>query len=97
MHLGRNWSSSVTIKEDHELIISGPYAMVRHPIYTGILTGFLGTVIALSQVRGLIAFILIFLVLWLKLRREEQWMRSQFGEKYATYAHKTTSLVPYLF
>ena len=97
VHLGRNWSSSVTIKEDHELIISGPYAMVRHPIYTGILTGFLGTVIALSQVRGLIAFILIFLVLWLKLRREEQWMRSQFGETYTTYAQKTASLVPYLF
>ena len=97
VHLGRNWSSSVTIKEDHELIISGPYAMVRHPIYTGILTGFLGTVIALSQMRGLIAFVLIFLVLWLKLRREEQWMRSQFGETYTTYAQKTASLVPYLF
>ncbi|HXF14191.1 MAG TPA: methyltransferase [Terriglobales bacterium] len=71
--------------------------MARHPIYTGILTGFLGTVIALSQMRGLIAFVLIFLVLWLKLRREEQWMRSQFGETYAAYAHKTASLVPYLF
>jgi protein-S-isoprenylcysteine O-methyltransferase Ste14 len=47
--------------------------------------------------RGLIAFVLIFLVLWLKLRREEQWMRSQFGETYATYAHKTASLVPYFF
>ena len=97
VHLGRNWSSSVTIKEGHELITSGPYAMARHPIYTGILTGFLGTVIALSQMRGLIAFVLIFLVLWLKLRREEQWMRSQFGETYAAYAHKTASLVPYLF
>jgi protein-S-isoprenylcysteine O-methyltransferase Ste14 len=97
VHLGRNWSSSVTIKQGHELITSGPYAVVRHPIYTGILTGFLGTVIALSQVRGLIAFVLIFLILWLKLRREEQWMRSQFGETYATYAHKTAALVPYLF
>jgi len=97
VHLGRNWSSSVTIKQGHELITSGPYTMVRHPIYTGILTGFMGTVIALSQVRGLIAFVLIFFVLWLKLRREEQWMRSQFGETYTTYAHKTASMVPYLF
>ncbi|HKV80878.1 MAG TPA: isoprenylcysteine carboxylmethyltransferase family protein [Candidatus Sulfotelmatobacter sp.] len=96
-HLGTNWSSSITIKQGHELITSGPYAVVRHPIYTGILTGFLGTVIALSQVRGLIAFVLIFLMLWLKLRTEEQWMRSQFGETYATYAHKTAALVPYLF
>jgi protein-S-isoprenylcysteine O-methyltransferase Ste14 len=95
--LGRNWSSSVTIKQDHELITAGPYALVRHPIYTGILAGFLGTAIALSQVGGFIAFVLFFVMFWLKLRKEEQWMRSQFGETYATYAHKTAALVPYLF
>jgi protein-S-isoprenylcysteine O-methyltransferase Ste14 len=50
-HLGRNWSSSVTIKKGHEVITTGPYALVRQPIYTGILTGFFGTAIALSQVR----------------------------------------------
>jgi protein-S-isoprenylcysteine O-methyltransferase Ste14 len=96
-HLGRNWSRSVTIKEDHELITTGPYAVVRHPIYTGILAGFLGTAIAISQVRGFIAFLLIFFILWLKLRMEEQWMRSQFGETYAAYAQRTAALVPYLF
>ncbi len=96
-HLGSNWSRSVTIKQGHELITTGPYAVVRHPIYTGILTGFLGTAIALSQVRGFIAFVLVFLVLWLKLRIEEQWMRSQFGETYVTYSHQTAALVPYLF
>jgi protein-S-isoprenylcysteine O-methyltransferase Ste14 len=95
-HLGRNWSRSVTIKQGHELITSGPYAVVRHPIYTGILTGFLGMAIAISQVRGFIAFVLVFLALWLKLRMEEQWMRSQFGETYATYARQTAALVPYL-
>ena len=51
-HLGSNWSRSVTIKQGHELITSGPYAVVRHPIYTGILTGFLSMAIAISQVRG---------------------------------------------
>jgi protein-S-isoprenylcysteine O-methyltransferase Ste14 len=96
-HLGRNWSRSVTIKQDHELIATGPYAVVRHPIYTGILTGFLGTAIAVSQVRGFIAFVLIFLALWIKLRMEEQWMRSQFGETYAAYTRQTAALVPYLF
>jgi protein-S-isoprenylcysteine O-methyltransferase Ste14 len=95
-HLGRNWSGSVTIKQGHELITTGPYAMVRHPIYTGILTGFLGMAIAISQVRGFIVFVLIFLVYWTKLRMEEQWMRSQFREAYATYAHQTAALVPYL-
>jgi protein-S-isoprenylcysteine O-methyltransferase Ste14 len=96
-HLGKNWSRSVTIKQGHELITSGPYAVVRHPIYSGILTGFLGMAIAVSQVRGFVAFALVFLALWLKLRMEEEWMRSQFGETYATYARQTAALVPYLF
>jgi protein-S-isoprenylcysteine O-methyltransferase Ste14 len=95
-YLASNWSSAVTIKQGHELITTGPYAMVRHPIYTGILTGFIGTAIALGQVRGVIGFVLIFIVLWAKLRKEEEWMRSQFGETYATYADQTTALVPYL-
>src|SRR5258708_10728737 len=67
-YLGRNWSRSVTIKQDHELITSGPYAVVRHPLYTGVLTGLLGTAIALSQVRGFIVFVLFFLAFWMKLR-----------------------------
>jgi protein-S-isoprenylcysteine O-methyltransferase Ste14 len=96
-HLASNWSSEVTIKQGHELITTGPYALVRHPIYTGILTGFLGTAIALSQVRGVIAFVLIFIVLWTKLRTEEKWMRSQFGETYVSYAQHTAGLVPYVF
>ena len=96
-HLGRNWSRSVTIKQDHELISTGPYAVVRHPIYTGILTGFLGVAIALSEARGFVAFGLIFLVFWAKFSMEEQWMRSQFGETYAEYSHRTAALVPYLF
>jgi protein-S-isoprenylcysteine O-methyltransferase Ste14 len=97
VHLGRNWSSSVTIKQGHELITTGPYAVVRHPIYTGILIGFLGMAIAIAQVRGFIVVALFFLAFWLKLRREEQFMHSQFGEVYATYAHHTSALVPYLF
>lgn len=96
VHLGRNWSRSVTIKQDHELITTGPYAAVRHPIYTGLLIALLGTAIALSQVRGFIMLVLFFIAFWIKLRMEEQWMRSQFGEKYAAYAHHTAALVPFL-
>jgi protein-S-isoprenylcysteine O-methyltransferase Ste14 len=96
-HLGKNWSRSVTIKQGHELITSGPYALVRHPIYTGILVGFLGTAIAISQVRGFVVCALIFFALWLKFRMEEQWMRVQFGETYAAYAHRTAALVPFIF
>jgi protein-S-isoprenylcysteine O-methyltransferase Ste14 len=96
-HLGRNWSSQVSIKQDHELITTGPYAVVRHPIYTGILVGFLGLAIALSEVRGFVVFVLFFLVFWAKLSKEEQWMSSQFGETYAKYVHRTAALVPYVF
>jgi len=95
-HLGRNWSRSVTIKEGHELIATGPYAVVRHPIYTGVLTGLLGTAIALSQVRGLIVFDLFFFAFWIKLHMEEEWMRTQFGETYAIYTRHTAALVPYI-
>lgn len=95
-HLGRNWSRSVTIKEGHELIRTGPYAVVRHPIYTGILAGFLGTAIAVSQLRGVLVLVLIFVALWAKLRMEEKWMRAQFGETYAAYTQETAALVPYV-
>ena len=96
-HLGRNWSRSVTIKQDHELITSGPYAVVRHPIYTGILAGFVGTAIAVAEVRGFVVLVLIFLVFWAKLRMEERWMHSEFGETYDSYVRRSAALVPYLF
>ncbi|MGH9743113.1 MAG: methyltransferase family protein [Candidatus Acidiferrum sp.] len=96
-HLGRNWSRSVTIKEDHELITTGPYGVVRHPIYTGILAGFLGVAIAISEVRGFVVLVLMFVAFWAKLSMEEKWMRSQFGETYDKYVRRTAALVPYLF
>jgi protein-S-isoprenylcysteine O-methyltransferase Ste14 len=94
VYLGSNWSRSVTIKRDHELITGGPYGLVRHPIYTGLLTGFLGTAIAIAQLRGLVAFALIFAVLWFKLRLEERWMRLQFGSVYEQYAQRVPALLP---
>ncbi|MGP8173318.1 MAG: methyltransferase family protein [Terracidiphilus sp.] len=94
VYLGSNWSSSVTIKRDHELITGGPYGLVRHPIYTGLLTGFLGTAIAIAQVRGLVAFAFLFAMLWFKLRLEERWMQLQFGEVYEQYAQRVPALVP---
>ena len=93
-HIGANWSRSVTIKQQHELITTGPYAFVRHPIYTGILTGFLGTAVAVTQYRGIVALLLVFLSLWYKLRLEERWMRAQFGPAYTDYAARTAALVP---
>lgn len=96
VHLGRNWSRSVTIKVDHKLIVSGPYALVRHPIYTGILTGFLGTAIAIAQLRGVLAFALVFIALRIKLRLEENWMRENFGASYEAYSRRVAALVPFV-
>jgi protein-S-isoprenylcysteine O-methyltransferase Ste14 len=96
VQLGRNWSRSVTIKEDHELIVAGPYALVRHPIYTGLLTGFVGTTLAVGEVRAVLAFALFAIPIWIKLRLEEKWMRGQFGATYKAYSERVAALVPYL-
>ena len=95
-YLGQNWSQAVSIKKDHELITGGPYSLVRHPIYTGMLMGLLGCAIALGKWRGLLAVALVFVVLFRKLRLEEHWMRSQFGETYESYARRTRALVPFI-
>ena len=95
-HLGKNWSQAVTLKEDHELITTGPYALVRHPIYTGLLLGFIGCAVARGEWRGLIAVALVFVALWRKLRLEEKWMRAQFGASYETYSRHVEALVPYI-
>lgn len=95
-HLGKNWSQAVTVKEGHELITSGPYALVRHPIYTGLLLGFVGSAVARGEWRGLLAVALVLGVLWHKLRLEEKWMRQQFGEPYEAYARHVSALVPYV-
>lgn len=97
VHLGKNWSRSVTVKQDHELITSGPYGLVRHPIYTGLLTAFVGTAIAIGEVRALIAIVIVFIALWIKLRLEEQWMKQQFGNIYAVYSSQVAALVPFVF
>jgi protein-S-isoprenylcysteine O-methyltransferase Ste14 len=95
-HLGSNWSQSVTVKEGHELITSGPYSMVRHPIYTGLLLGLLGCAVARGEWRGLLAVVIVFAVLWRKLRLEEQWMRAHFGEPYDAYSRQVAALVPHI-
>jgi len=95
-HLGKNWSQAVTLKEGHELITTGPYAMVRHPIYSGLLLGFLGCAVARGEWRGLLAVALVFVALWYKLKLEEKWMRVQFGEPYETYSRRVAALVPHI-
>ena len=96
-HIGRNWSAIVTLKQDHELVTSGPYALVRHPIYTGLLLGFLGSAFALGQWRGMLAVAIVYLALLRKYRLEERWMRERFGVAYDAYRARVKALVPFLF
>jgi protein-S-isoprenylcysteine O-methyltransferase Ste14 len=95
--LGRNWSAIVTLKEGHELVTRGPYALVRHPIYTGLLLGFLGSAIARGRWGGLLATALFFLSALRKYQLEERWMRECFGDAYDAYRSRVKAIVPYLF
>jgi protein-S-isoprenylcysteine O-methyltransferase Ste14 len=95
-HLGRNWSGIVTVKQDHELIRSGPYGLVRHPIYTGLLLAIFGTALAIGEWRALIAFALITIGFLLKLQVEEHFMSETFGEQYAQYRAEVAALIPFV-
>ena len=92
--LGRNWSGIVTVKQDHELIRGGPYRYVRHPIYTGLLLGFVGTALARDEWRGVLAVVIVYVALWRKYRLEERWMTEQFGDAYRRFRNEVPALIP---
>ena len=94
VHLGKFWSSRVTLKEGHQLIQSGPYARVRHPIYSGIALAMVGTALFSGQWRALIGATIFIVGHWLKSRREEALLTSQFGPEYEDYRRRTGSLLP---
>jgi protein-S-isoprenylcysteine O-methyltransferase Ste14 len=95
-YLGRNWSGRVTLKENHELIRTGPYAIVRHPIYTGFLVALTGTVIAIGEIRAILALVIVAAGLHFKSKTEEQFMSDKFGNQYAAYRREVKSLIPYV-
>lgn len=94
--LGSNWSGTVTVKENHVLITRGPYAWVRHPIYTGVLLALVGTALVGGSFANLAAGALVTLALWLKLRIEERFMFETFGEQYTSYRQRVKALIPYV-
>ena len=93
-HLGSNWSGTVTLKEGHELIRSGPYRTIRHPIYTGILLALLGTAVQIGQVRAFIAVLLSLGSFYFKARREESFLAEEFGESFRTHTEHTGMFLP---
>jgi len=96
-HLGRNWSGEVRIGVDHELVRTGPYRLLRHPIYTAMLGMFLGTAISSSQYHALLGLAILIFAYIRKSRMEEQILEQTFGAEYVAYRQETWGLVPLLF
>jgi protein-S-isoprenylcysteine O-methyltransferase Ste14 len=92
--LAGNWSGTVTLKHGHELVRTGPYALARHPIYTGLLTAMLGNAVTIDAVRGVLAFLIITVAFLKKMRTEEAFMAQAFGAEYAAYRAEVPALVP---
>ncbi|HEY3971476.1 MAG TPA: isoprenylcysteine carboxylmethyltransferase family protein [Candidatus Sulfotelmatobacter sp.] len=92
--IGEYWSARVTLKEGHQLIRSGPYAFVRHPIYTGMLLGCVGATLVAGEWRGIVAVVLLLFAHARKAVREERLLATEFGEEYATYQRSTGFLFP---
>ena len=97
LYIGRNWSGTVTVKQDHELVRNGPYALVRHPIYTGMALAAFGTALAVGEVRCLLAVVLVVFEFKRKSLLEERFMIEQFGAQYVEYRREVKALVPFVW
>jgi protein-S-isoprenylcysteine O-methyltransferase Ste14 len=95
VHLGRNWGIPASRKENPELVTTGPYALVRHPIYTGLLLAMLGTTIGVS-VTYAVPLVLMGIYFTYSARQEEQLMVEQFPDRYPAYRERTKMLLPWV-
>ncbi len=94
--LAGNWSSDVTFKQNHELVRTGPYQFVRHPIYTGLLVMCLGTAIEVGQLRCGLSIVMVGIGFWIKLKQEERLMLRHFPNEYPAYRKQVKALVPFV-
>jgi len=92
--LGRNWSDKVVLKVRHELIRSGPYRYLRHPIYTGVLLAVAGTALAIGEWRGVAALALLAANYFIKATREERILAENFGEAFQEHKRRTGFFLP---
>jgi protein-S-isoprenylcysteine O-methyltransferase Ste14 len=96
--LGRNWSITLEIRERHKLVCTGPYAVIRHPMYTSFMLMGLGQAFLLSNwvagAAGLIGFAVLF---FLRVDKEERMMMENFGPEYRAYMERTKRIIPYLY
>lgn len=97
IHLGPLWSSAITRKQDHRVVDSGPYALVRHPIYTGLIVAIVATAAAQATVTGCLGALCVVFGLWLKAKVEERFLTQELGaEAYGSYRRRVPMLVPFL-
>jgi len=94
--LGANWSGVVTLKDGHELISKGLYRWIRHPIYTGILLAMIGTAMIKGHLRGWMGFLVVLAAFYFKARREEGFLRQEFGDGFEEHAKRTGMFLPKL-
>ena len=96
LHLGTLWSGAVTRKADHRVVDTGPYALVRHPIYTGILGAAFATGVARGELGAVLGAAILSLGIWMKARLEERFLSEELGPEYAAYRARVPMLVPFL-
>jgi len=94
IHLGLYWSDKVVLKVDHQLIRTGPYAHLRHPIYSGVLAGVAGTALVLGEWRGLVAFAIVLVNYAIKAKREDRLLADHFGGSFAEHKKRAGFLLP---
>ncbi|MGC2371818.1 MAG: isoprenylcysteine carboxylmethyltransferase family protein [Candidatus Sulfotelmatobacter sp.] len=93
-HLGQYWSGRITIKKDHKLIRTGPYARLRHPIYSGLELAAIGSALALDRWRCVAGVCAIILGFWIKAKREEAMLSTQFGADFQEHQKHTGFYFP---
>jgi protein-S-isoprenylcysteine O-methyltransferase Ste14 len=97
IHLGRFWSNAITHKEGHRIVDTGPYGLVRHPIYTGLILAILATGVAVAMWTSLLGALLISFGQWRKARMEESFLRIKMGpDAYASYSRRVPMIVPFI-
>jgi protein-S-isoprenylcysteine O-methyltransferase Ste14 len=94
-HLGLNWSATISIRAGHELIRTGPYRTIRHPIYSGFLLATAGTVLTIAEIRGLVTFAVVLLHFTMKAREEEAWLAREFGAEFEPHLRRTGRFLPW--
>jgi len=95
--LGRFFSLTVRVAEDHQVVVRGPYRLVRHPSYTGVLITFIGLALAVQSSGALLVLLAVFGVSYgYRMRVEERVLLSELGHDYAEYMKRTKRLIPFL-